>query len=399
MATKTTDDIFGEYRAYLKGLKPTANVDQNDSDWWIRGRVWSGVLSGVYADIEKNAQDAFPQNARREAVLRWIFAYFNENSFTPATVAEGSVALTGSGTSPFTAGLQMTHAASGNVYSVTANGALVAGVGTATIQSVLAGQSQNLDPGTVLSISSPPAGINSTATVGAAGIIDGTNEEDEERGSARILARMRSSARGGSVADYTVWALSVAGVTSVSIVRYIAGLGTVGAIITSGTTDIDAALDANLSITFTAGADLIAATQAYLESVCPETDCPLVFSVDELAVNVTATVKFITGTKSTVLSGQTLTQGELVQREIKRAIYKTPTGGTRTSAASAQGYLLKKTIEDMIDSKLSAAGTVIGDTLQIVTDRIIADLDGVNANKSIGGSVRVIPGTITIVDG
>lgn len=398
--TKTIDQHFQVYRSYLLGLKPTANVDTTDSDWWIRGRTVAGVASGLSADIEKVGQDAFPQNARRDALLRHIFALFNENSFKPATVASGPMLVTGDALGgPFSAGLQATHQPSGNVYVTTEEFSLNAsGEGSVNVQSILAGQSQNLQTGAELSIGSPPSGLDSIGTIGTGGISDGTNEESEELAAQRILDRMRSSARGGNDADYVVWAKSITGVTGASVLRYPLGLGTVGVVITSGTTDIDAALDADppQAIDFTPSGDLIDAVQAYIDSVDPNTACAFVVAPVEVTIPVTVACKFKTGDKDTVLSGQTLTQGELVAREVQRAIYKTNTGGTRIGTT---GYLLKKDIEDMIDVRLSAQGEIIGETLQIVVDRVVSDLDGVNANYELAANERPVPGTITITNG
>lgn len=397
---KTIDQHFQVYRSYLLGLKPTANVDTTDSDWWIRGRTVAGVASGLSTDIEKVGQDAFPQSARREALLRHIFAYFAENNFKPATVASGPMLVTGDALAgPFTAGLQATHAQSGNVYVTTEEFSLNAsGEGSVNVQSILAGQSQNLQTGAELAIGSPPSGLDSTGIVGTGGISDGTNEETEELAAQRVLDRMRSSARGGNEVDYIVWAKSVTGVTGASLLRWVYGLGTVGVIITSGTTDIDAALDADppQAIDFTPSLDLIEDVQDYIDSVDPSTDCAFVFAPVEVEIDVTVACKFKTGDKDTVLSGQTLTQGELVEREVKRAIYKADTGGTKIGST---GYLLKKDIEDMIDTKLSAQGEILGETLQIVVDRVVSNLDGVNANYELAPNERPLPGTIAITNG
>lgn len=406
MATRTIDEIFEDYRLYLKGLRPSANVDQTDSDWWIKGRVMSGVLSGVYADSEKNALDAFPQHARREALLRHLFAYFNENSFAPATVAVGSVLVAGDALAAYTAGLQATHVATGNVYALTSSGSLSAsGEDSATVQSLLAGQDQNLNPGSVLVIGSPPSGIDATLTVDADGLRDGTNEESEDRAAFRVLTRMRSSARGGNEADYIIWAFEAdPAVTGASVLRYVNGLGTVGVFITSGTTDIDTALDNNDAISVEPSDALITIGQDYLRTVCPETDCPFVYAAAEVEVDVTVTVSFVTGDKdsdsgipldATNPEGATLTQGELLAREIKRAIYSVPTGGLKIGGVR---YVMKKIIQDMIDSRLSANGTVIGTLIQIVADRFLNNL-GVGVNLVVGANERPVPGVITIVDG
>lgn len=395
MAATTIDDIWQEYRAALLGKRTDANVDQEDSDYWIRGHVTAGVAAGVRADIERDALDAFPQSARREALLRAKFAYFNNSAFDPATVASGPAQVTGTNGTLLPAGTQATHLPSGNTYATTADVTISSGTATPTWQSITAGQSQNLAIGAILTISSPPAGINSTATVLTPGIADGTNEEDESRLATRLLNRMQSSARGGNDADHIAWAFEVTGVTGAAVVRYPNGFGSVAVIITSGTTDIDTALDNGDPITFTPSSDLITAVQDHIESVDPATEGVFVYGPSLPTIDVTVAVKFLTGDKDTVLSGQTLTQGQLVAREVKRAIYKTITGGVKINGT---GYVTKKSIEDMIDSRLSAGDTVLGSTLQIVTDRIVSNLDGGNANKSVATDSRAIPGTITVTN-
>ncbi len=398
MSVKTIDDIFASYKAYLLGVQPTANVDTTDSDHWIRGRTNSGVMSGLSADIDRVGQDAFPQNARREALLRWKQALFNVSTFDPATVAIGNVALTGDPAAAFTAGLQMTHVASGNVYAVTTSGVLDGtGNGSAEIQSILAGQAQNLQPGAQLSISAAPVGIDGAAFVDADGISDGTNEEDEARLSLRVLNRLQEAARGGNDNDYVEWALeSSPAVTSAAVLRYPMGAGTVAVIITSGTTDIDAAVDAGDVVDFTPSPELIAIAEAYIEARNTTTACAFVYGVDLVTLDVTVTVAFTSGNKDTVLSGQTLTQGELVEREVQRAIYKMGTGGTLFP--NGNRYATKKAIEDGIDSHLSAIDTVQGTDLQIVLNRVVSNLDGVNSDKQVTANQRPYPGTISIVD-
>ncbi len=98
-------------------------------------------------------------------------------------------------------------------------------------------------------------------------------------------------------------------------------------------------------------------------------------------------------------------------------------GGSAVSAANIQAYMstlalrcvrgnnkpdlwvadntyfaLKKSIEDGIDSRLSAGDTVLGSTLQIVLDRQVSNLDGVNDNLALTANQRPIPGTISAVD-
>jgi len=395
VAYKTPDEIADQYLLYLKNLKPEVNTAQTDSDWWIRSRVVGGVVAGVYADQLKISNDAFPQSARREALERHLFTYFGEG-FRQATVAVGNVLATAAATgATIPAGTQFEYAANGNVYTaseeVTFSDAVTAVV---PVVSVETGQNQNLLEGTALALPSPPAGIQSTATVYGAALSDGRNIESNEEAAARILAQIRTPLAGGKVSDYEQFALAAdPSVTSCTIMRYVYGLGTVGVVITAGTTDIDAALENGDPIVLIPSDALVDTVQAYIETVNPATDCAYVLKPATAAIDVSVNVRFSQGDGSTILSGQTLTQSELVEREVKRAIYKTPPGGRKFGAS---GYVVAAEIEEVIDMNLSASPYTVGAIAQIVLDRQVDDLSASGANRAILGREVAVPGVITI---
>ena len=398
MATeyKTPDQIAEQYLLHLKGLKPNINTKQTDSDWWVRSRVVGGVVAGVYADQLKISNDPFPQSARRDAIEKHLYTQFN-SGFTPATSAVGNVIVTGATGSTVTAGLQFTYTPNGNVYTATATVAFgSAASATIPVSSVSTGQNQNLLAGASLTISSAPAGVSSTATVDGNGLTDGRDIETTDEAAARVLTQIRTPLAGGKVSDYQLFALAAdPSVTSANIIRFPFGFGTVGVVITAGTTDIDTALNNGDPVTLIPSAALVTTVQAYIDTQKILTDCATVMAPASVPVNVTVNVKFSTGTSSTVPAGQTLTQAQLVQREVQRAIYKTPPGGRQLGSS---GYVVASEIEEVIDSNLSSTPYAQGNIATILLDRQVQNLSATGANLAILGNQIALPGTITVVE-
>lgn len=393
----TPSQVADQYLLYLKNLKPDVNTQQTDSDWWIRAQVVGGVISGAYADQLKISNDAFPQSARREALERSLYTYFG-TGFTPATPAVGNLLYTASASgATLPINTQFQYDPNGNIYTSTAAvdfGSAVTGI--IPVTSVNTGQDQNLLEGAQLSVPAPPPGFASTAVVYGANLSDGRNIESNEEAAARILRQIRTPLAGGKVSDYERFCFDAdASVTSVNVLRFPFGLGTVACIITAGTTDIDQALDNGLPVIRQPSAQLVAEVQDYVETQNPVTDCASVFGAASTVQNVTVYVRYRSGSNSTILSGQTLTQEQLVQREVQRAIYKTPPGGTLLGAS---GYVVNADIEQVLDDGLGATPYAVGSYAQILIDRQVADLSASGVNRLLAGNEIPEPGTITVIE-
>lgn len=389
---KSAEDVAQEYRDELKSILPNENVDQQDSDWWIRGAVIGGVISGVYADQRLISNDAFPQRARHEALDKFLEMYFDD-TFLPATESQGNVAVTGTIGSTIPAGTQLTYTPNGNAYQVTETTVLAATAESIPVMSVATGQNQNLNAGASLLFPSAPAGVNANAVVDDGGLSDARDSESDDEARERILLRIRSPLGVGRESDYIQYAKDASpSVTGASVVRYPYGLGTVAVYVTSGTTDIDTAIDNGDTISIIPSDALIDTVQAFLEENKPVTDCVTVLKPSELPVDVTVSCRFSQGDKDTILSGQTLTQGELVEREIRRAIYKTPVGGRKFDGI---GYVVKSEIEETIDIALSTDPVTVG-SIPILKDRYVSDLAATGVNLMILQNEAPTPGTITI---
>lgn len=389
---KTPDQIAEEYLTHLKGLKPDVNTAQQDSDWWIRSRVVGGVVSGVYADQRLIANDAFPQRARHDALAKWLELYLND-TFRAATQAQGNALVTGATGSSVPIGTQFLYEPNGNTYQASSGIDFEAATAVLVpIISVGTGQSQNLFSGAPLTISSPPAGVDAAASA-SGNISDGRDAESDSEAAARILARIRTPIAGGTQSDYEQWAVEAdPSVVAANILRFPFGFGTVGVVVAAGTTDIDTALDNGEPIVLIPSDALIETVQEYLETKRPVTDCVTVFAPSGVDIDVTVKVRLKSGELDTVPAGQTLTQRELVEREVKRAIYKTPPGGRQLGGS---GFVVASEIEEVIDIGLSASPYTLGEQ-ELLLDRQVQDLSATGVNRMIAATEIALPGTITI---
>ncbi len=396
---KSPEAIATEYLLHLKALKPSVNDKQTDNDWFIKSQCLGGIVSGAYADIRKISDDAFPQSARREAVEKHLFLYLNDGFKQPTEgngigLFVGPSGATGGFASAGT--LTMAYVPNGNTYVNLDDISILAASGaTGNIRSVGTGQVQNLLEGALLNISSPPVNIDPSVEVFDGPIADGRDVETTQEAVARVLARVRESIRGGTEIDYRQWAIEADdSVVDANVLRYPQGFGSVGVIITAGTTDIDGALDRGEPIVLVPSDALVELVAAYLETKRPLTDYVIVYKPYEELIDVTVRVRFVQGDGDTILSGQTLTQRELVQREVSRAIYKTPPGGRQFGAS---GYVVKSEIDEVIDLGLSASPHTEG-ILSVLLDRQTDDLAATGANRLLLKNQIPVPGVINVIE-
>lgn len=399
---KTPSQIADEYLANLKVLRPAINTDQKDSDWWVRGQVTGGTVAGAYADVRKTSNDAFPQSARHEALEQHLIFYFG-SGFIAATQSQGNVSVSGTSGAAVSGGQVFTHTVSGNQYKAVSGVILAGPTGTVPVISILTGQNQNINAGSALTLSPPPVGINaaavvlpSSATNPTSGLTDARDDETDEEAATRILLRVRNKLRGGAIADYKQWAIeSDPSVVSSNVIRFPFGLGTVLVVISAGTTDIDTAIDTGTTVSLLPSNALLSTVLNHIRSVNPLTDCVSVSGPNVASIDVTAKVRFASGTVSTIIPTLGITQGAAVVREINRAIYKTPIGGY---LLGGNGFVVLSQIEDTIDSNLAANGIITGLKQQITIDRLISNLAASGANRMILPTEIALPGTITVTD-
>ena len=392
MAIKTPSQVAAEFLTQLGALKPAIDISLTDSDWYIKGQVLGGVMAGLYSDQDSVSNDAFPQSARISALLSHLQTYFAapNNALTPAQQAVGNIAVTGTaGVTIIPIGMQATYAPNGNVYQSVSGFTIPASSCLVPMQSIQTGQIQNLLSGAQLTVQSPPAGLLATAFA-SGNFALGRDQETPEQAAARILAFIQTPPEGGTVADYKRWAQEASpAVTAASVLRFINGFGTVGVVITAGTTNINTAIDTGVAVVIQPTAQLVAQVQSYINNINPITDCATVIGVSLQPVTYSASCWFAQGNINTTLPGQNFTQGQLVANSIMKAIYATPPGGRLIGSS---GFLVKSDIEEQIDNDLSDEPLGIGSN-PILIDRYVGNLNGSTPNLSVSGTAAVVPAT------
>ena len=401
--------IFEAYKQILKSIKPSLNVNDKNSDFVIRGQVISGVVSGLYGDQAKINNDTFTSTARPEALV--LKGADLGLSIQPATQSTGTLAVTITGPNNLiiNAGdLTFLYGATNLFYTNTTGGTITSGSLTLSVQCEVAGSLGNISSPDALTVVSPPTGVSTTANI-VANIAGGSDVESTDSFRSRILARQQNTPSGGNAADYKAWGfLADPSVRSVSVRRFIKGLGTVGVAITTGPTDIDSAVTNGTSVVRLPSASVIANVQAYYDAHAPLTACTTVFGPSETAFNVTVAVD-LSGANtldsipaSSAYNPLGLTIRGLINREITRSLLKVPIGG-RTRGSSTQGYIFASDIEINLDTWLSAeADPVTGlarGFIPVLADRQVLPLNGTSYDAPISSNSLAKVGSITIING
>lgn len=407
MAFPTPSQLFDNFQTYLKALKPDFNRNDRRSDFNIRGKAITGLLSGLYGDQKKVDDDTFIADARIEALLRK-----GEDvniARQPATAGKSpTVTFTGTPTNVIPIGTQLRYTPTGLLYQTFA-AITIGGGGTATgrVDCLTAGQIGNIAAPDTLTFLTPPSGINATATL-VDDVADGADIETVDSYRGRLLSNQQIPPSGGTATDYKNYAFAAdRAVRDALVRRFGRGLGTVDVYITSGTTDIDTAVTAGNAVVRIPSSDLIDIVQAYLDSHVPLTDCPLVFAPEEQDVDVSVKVRLATGfTLSSVptdatLNPEALTVLQLVQREVSRVLYKYAIGGRLLQGAGVSGFVVAADIEAGLDVWLSAVADEDGNfgKMRVLTDRQVEALDDPDTNLAIGSNILPAPGTITVAVG
>lgn len=242
----------------------------------VLARVLAGAAHMMYGHIEWIAKQAIPDTAD-EWLSRWAAIWGVARREAEFASGEASFAGTVNGT--VIPALTVLKRSDGVEYETQADATVTAGVATAAVKAIDAGALGNADVGVTLTLVFPIASINSTATVAAGGITNGSDVEGNESLRARLLARIQQPPHGGAAFDYVAWALQVPGVTRVWVYPLHLGAGTVG---------ITFVRDNDVSIIPDSGE--VDAVQDYIDARRPVTAEATVFAPVADALNFTIAV-------------------------------------------------------------------------------------------------------------
>ena len=221
----------------LNARLPGADSRLRRSVLYVVARVHAQAVFGLYGYGAFLARQVFADTSEAEFLARQLAIY--AVSVPAAQKSTGTATFTGTEAATIPSATELARSDE-VLYVTTSSAAISGGIASVPIEAVVAADLGNSDTGTILALTSPLTGIDSTpVTVDAPGLEGGTDVEDDEAQRARLLDRIRMPPQGGAEADYIAWAKLTAGVTRVFIYPQLNGDGTVGVTFTmDGRVDI-----------------------------------------------------------------------------------------------------------------------------------------------------------------
>lgn len=193
----------------------------------ILARVHAGAMHLLYGFAEFISRQIMPDTAEAEFLARWANIWGIVR--IEATYTTFNATFTGSDGVEIPVGTELSRS-DGTLYVTTETGTIASGTADVACTASLSGADSAVDGGEELSLTSPIASVESTATVvdDDETINNGEDQEDDTSLLERLLVRIQTPPNGGSENDYVVWAKEVAGVTRAWCYPLYLGAGTVG---------------------------------------------------------------------------------------------------------------------------------------------------------------------------
>lgn len=372
---KATADIvqgmLDDYKA-ITGI--SLNPNMIDDSTVVKIFTVAGGLSSFYSELQRTADDFFPITASTEG-LRKHLADRSLVSQLQASKSHGQIQFSGSAAGIAVGlGVQVKRFSDGALF-VTIQSGVTDSTNTVSlfVESLDTGNIQNMDIlGQPFTLVTPVAGISSNCT-NISKFLDGRDLETNIEMLARILIHDQDENSGGNDVAYEKFAKDASNeVVTAKALRRVRGPDTVDVVITSGTSDISAAVEADQAVTRIPSTALISLVQAYVASLNPVTDDVLVKAPLEVPFNVTFRYKLFTEN----LSNRTYVNG-IITKVIKTYVY----------SARPQDVLSPTDIERLVDQR-------IGDQLK---ERICDNFSGLISNFTVPSDSIMTPNLISLL--
>jgi uncharacterized phage protein gp47/JayE len=191
------------------------------STFGIIATAIAGALAVVYRFAAWVEKQIFTQTADSAALVLRANEYGLTR--TPATKWIGTITATGTDGTVIASGTLWTK--DSGVYQTTAS-ATISGSTAVSVESLTTGDAISLDVADVVTLVSPQAGVDRSATV-ATVTQAGEDQETLSNFRARILSRQQNVPQGGAIPDWIGWTIEVPGISECKVDRPAAGSITV----------------------------------------------------------------------------------------------------------------------------------------------------------------------------
>jgi uncharacterized phage protein gp47/JayE len=325
---------------------PGADASLRRSNLNVLALTHAGAVHGLYGYLDWIVRQVIYDTAESEYLERWssIWGIYR----LPAAYATGSVTLAGASGSVVPAGTVLTRA-DGAEFSTDDEVTFSGTTATASVTALEAGQDGNTAAAAKLTITTPVAGVEASATVDSNGLTQGADVETDAALRARLLSRIRQPPHGGASHDYLAWALEVPGVTRAWVYPQELGAGTVTVRFVR---DNDAAIFPD--------AGELAAVQAYIDERRPVTAqvtvtapiaAPLDFTFTSISPSTAAVKAAVEAELADLISRESEPGGTLYLSHIRAAI---------SAAVGENNYMMTAPSADVANSTgyMTTLGTV-----------------------------------------
>jgi uncharacterized phage protein gp47/JayE len=281
---ETYEAILTDLLAYVEQEWPGLDLREGTIVWTILSAV-ALQLYQVNVNLVSGLERAFPLS-NESAPGEFLDLLGEENGLPrlPATAATGTVIFSGTNGTDVPLGTRISTASTtdtpAQVYTVDALVTIAAGVASAAVTAITAGEDGNAGVNTVQLLETPISGItgvnNTTVFSG------GAEEESDDDYRDRLLLLIADRSSSGNIAHYREWALSVAGVGAVAVIPLWAGAGTVKVVLLG---------DDKLP----AAAGVVTAVEDYLAEVAPIGADVTVVAATAVNIDIAANITISTG--------------------------------------------------------------------------------------------------------
>lgn len=223
-ARPTLAEIRARIAGDIEARLPGADSRLRRSVLTVLAAALAGAVHLLYGYLAWLARQLMPDQAEAEHLARWASIWGVVRK--AAVAASGTMDFTGTDGSDIAAGTLLRRS-DGAEFLTDAAAVIAAGAASVAVTAVEAGADGNTDAASSLALTSPPAGVDSSATIAAGGLTGGADRESDDALRARLLSRLAFAPHGGAAGDYERWARDVAGVTRAFIKDAGLGPGTV----------------------------------------------------------------------------------------------------------------------------------------------------------------------------
>lgn len=191
--------VASDIQSLLEGSDPLLRF----SNLGITGVALANLVNALYGYLDWISKQAVPFTASGEFMYGWG-ALKNVTPLPAEPATNGAITFQGSNGTPLPSGTSLTRG-DGATFTTTSAGTVSNGTVTVNAKATIAGSVGNTSVGSVMTLGTSIAGIQSSGTVSTA-FTNGTDIETDEAYQTRMLGVYQNPPQGGAQKDYVTWA-------------------------------------------------------------------------------------------------------------------------------------------------------------------------------------------------